>query len=98
MTRLFHNKRMTTCLILCFLFLATDALDIFSSKVDNTTENEPLTLVDAFFAQLDTISDPIQLTRVLGTFERLQQLKFIREQLKLRSDQRARFVRGSSGH
>ncbi|CAJ0765516.1 4800_t:CDS:2 [Entrophospora sp. SA101] len=84
MAKFWRSHRITICLLLCLLLLGGDSLDISSNTGD---KDQPILSVDAFFDKLDTINDLNQLVKILGTCERLQQLKFVREQLNLRSDQ-----------
>jgi hypothetical protein len=82
MTKFWHNHQIKIYLLLCLLLFCGNAL---ASSKSNTDQQIPS--VDAFFDRLGTINDPIQLVNILGTCERLQQLKFVQEQLNLRLDQ-----------
>ncbi|CAG8721014.1 5109_t:CDS:2 [Cetraspora pellucida] len=76
----------TTCIFICLFLLFGSAHSIFSSEDDDAANNQP-TSVKTFFDRLRNLKDPIQYVKVLGTIERLKQMTFVREELRLQASQ-----------
>src|SRR5689334_3085343 len=81
-----YKKQITICIFICIFLLIGSVHSIFSSKDDNAADHQPIS-VKTFFDHLRNLKDPIQYVKVLGTIERLKQMTFVQEELRLQSSQ-----------